>query len=178
MDNKKFFLIIQALMLLLPLNIYVIGDWLGSGVQWALFRYQIAPSYGTIANPSGTSLIPVTTDFRYVLGGMIGGRSGISVLVWCVGAVMVVAAVFLFIYSHYKEPDSRWSRYPPLLSMVAGILFFLGCILQYGVLLHSQAGFSIPIGVPVVIILGWYLYREKANKEAAPSEMEDPRDLE
>jgi hypothetical protein len=55
---------------------------------------------------------------------------------------------------------------------------FLGCILQYGVLLHSQAGFSIPIGVPVVIILGWYLYREKANKEAAPSEMEDPRDLE
>jgi len=169
-DNKKFSFIIQALMLLIPLNIYVIGDWLGTGVQWALFRYQ--QTY------LGTSLIPVTTDFRYVLDGMIGGRSGSSVLIWCVGAVMLVAAVFLFIYPQYMEPDSRWSRYPPLLSMVAGILFFFSCILQYGFLLHSQAGFSIPIGIPVVIILGWYHYREKANKEAAPSEMEDPRDLE
>jgi len=168
MDNKIFLLITQALPLILPMNIYVIGDWLGTGIQWALFRYQ--QTY------LGTSLIPVSNDFRYVLDGIMGGRSGVSVLIWCAGAVMLVAAVFLFIYSQYMEPDSRWSSYPPLVSMVAGILFFLSCIVQYGVLLHSQAGFSIPIGVPIVIILGWYLYRQNDRKEAASSDMEEHRD--
>ena len=168
MDNKIFLLITQALPLILPMNIYVIGDWLGTGIQWALFRYQ--QTY------LGTSLIPVSNDFRYVLDGIMGGRSGVSVLIWCAGAVMLVAAVFLFIYSHYMEPDSRWSSYPPLVSMVAGILFFLSCIVQYGVLLHSQAGFSIPIGVPIVIILGWYLYFQNDRKEAASSDMEEHRD--
>ena len=116
MNNKKFLLIIQTFTLILPMNIYVIGDWLGTGIQWALFRYQ--QTY------LGTSLIPVSNDFRYVLDSMIGGRSGISVLVWCVGAVMVVAAVFLFIYSHYKEPDSRWSRYPPCSQWLPASCFF------------------------------------------------------
>jgi hypothetical protein len=170
MDNKIFLLITQALPLIVPMNIYVIGDWLGTGIQWALFRYQ--QTY------LGTSLIPVSNDFRYVLDGIMGGRSGVSVLIWCAGAVVLVAALLLLIYALSMEPDPRWGTYPPLLSILAGILFICSCIVQYGVLLHSQAGFSIPIGAPVVVILGWYLYREQVKKEAAPSDMEDPGDLE
>jgi hypothetical protein len=147
------------------MNIYVIGDWLGTGVQWALFRYQ--QTY------LGTSLIPVTNDFRYVLDGIIGGRSGISVLIWCIGAAVLVAALLLLIYQLSMEPVPCWSSYTPLLLILAGILFIISCIVQYGVLLHSQAGFSLPIGVPVVIILGWYLYREQARKEAPSSDIED-----
>ncbi|MCX6682872.1 MAG: hypothetical protein NTY71_07825 [Methanoregula sp.] len=168
MDNKIFLLITQALPLIVPMNIYVIGDWLGTGIQWALFRYQ--QTY------LGTSLIPVSNDFRYVLDGIMGGRSGVSVLIWCAGAVVLVTALLLLTYALSLESDPRWGTYPPLLSILGGILFIISCIVQYGVLLHSQAGFSIPIGMPIVIILGWYLYRQNDKKEGALSDMEKPRD--
>jgi hypothetical protein len=164
MNNKTFLLIAQALPLILPMNVYVIGDWLGSGIQWALFRYQ--QTY------LGTSLIPVSNDFRYVLDGIMGGRSGVSVLIWCAGAVALVAAFLLLTYALSLESDPGWGTYPPLLSILGGILCLISCIVQYGVLLHSLAGFSIPIGVPIVIILGWYLYSQNDRKEAASSDME------
>ena len=36
MDKYKISLLLQCLVFLIPINIYVIGDWLGTGVQWAL----------------------------------------------------------------------------------------------------------------------------------------------
>ena len=40
MNKFKISLLLQCLVFLIPVNIYVIGDWLGTGVQWVLFRYQ------------------------------------------------------------------------------------------------------------------------------------------
>ena len=68
MDKYKISLLLQCLVFLIPINIYVIGDWLGTGVQWALFRYQ--QTY------MGDSLILVTRGITLVLDGTIGGMGG------------------------------------------------------------------------------------------------------
>ena len=40
MTRYRFALLSQILIFLIPLNIYMWGDWLIVNVQWALFRYQ------------------------------------------------------------------------------------------------------------------------------------------
>ena len=81
MDKYKISLLLQCLVFLIPINIYVIGDWLGTGVQWALFRYQ--QTY------LGDSLILVTRGITLVLNGTIGGMGGISLVLWAIGSSSV-----------------------------------------------------------------------------------------
>ena len=40
MTRFKIPLILQCLIFLIPLNLYMWGDWLLVNIQWALFRYQ------------------------------------------------------------------------------------------------------------------------------------------
>ena len=42
MNRFKLSLIFQCLIFLIPLNIYMWGDWILVNVQWALFRFQHA----------------------------------------------------------------------------------------------------------------------------------------
>ena len=62
-------LICECLLFFVPLNIYVIGNDLAHGVQWALFRYQ--QSY------LGNSLILIHKDFMYVADGILRGSSAV-----------------------------------------------------------------------------------------------------
>jgi len=75
--------IIPWLLLVIPINIYVIGDWLGAGVQWSLFRYQ--QTY------LGSNLILINQDIQYILDGFISGKTTLSVLFW------ITAVIFLFL---------------------------------------------------------------------------------
>ncbi len=45
MNRFKLSLIFQCLIFLIPLNIYMWGDWILVSVQWAFFRYMQTP-YG------------------------------------------------------------------------------------------------------------------------------------
>ncbi len=102
MNKYKISLLLQCLVFLIPINIYVIGDWLGTGVQWALFRYQ--QTY------LGDSLILVTRGITYVLNGTIGGMSGISLVLWATGALLFIIALILVILANIKEdsgPDKK-----------------------------------------------------------------------
>jgi hypothetical protein len=41
-------------------------------------------------------------------------------------------------------------------------------MLQYGILLNGPAGISIPVGIPVIIILGWIQYRHFRKEDSMP----------
>jgi hypothetical protein len=68
----------QILLFLIPLNIYIIGDWMGSGVQTLFFRY--------LQTNSGNSFIPLNREMALVFKGLISGirsahlLSGVSAL--------------------------------------------------------------------------------------------------
>jgi hypothetical protein len=152
MDNKKILLLVQLLPLLIPINYYVIGDWSGNGIQWALFRFQ--ETY------LGTSLILITQDVGYVIFGILGSRTGTSVLVWYSGSAVLVAAFLITAYRFYVEQTFNIDKRLHLLPFFACFLFCLSCILQYGIMFKGPAGISIPIGIPVIIIAGFWQYRQ------------------
>ena len=102
MNKFKISLVLQCLVFLIPINIYVIGDWLGTGVQWALFRYQ--QTY------LGDSLILVTRYITFVLNGTISGRSAISVILWGVGGLLFIIATILVILANTSKDSSLIKR--------------------------------------------------------------------
>ena len=152
MNRYRIPLVLQILVFIIPINIYVIGDWLGTGIQWALFRYQ--QTY------LGNSLITITKDITYVLTGVIGGRSGISFMLWATGVLLFIIAAILVICANVYE-DTSLVRKASLVTITGAVFLTGSVIMQYGIFFSSQSGFAIPIGIPVIFILGWWMYQEK-----------------
>jgi hypothetical protein len=155
---------------LIPLNIYVIGDYLAEGIQCAFFRYQ--------ASPIGSSFITSDRDIYFVTNSILTGSSMVSAVIWIAGAVLLLLALLVYIATLAGcamscTDDSRLSsltRTGGVLVMGAGILFLSSVIVQYGIMLHNLHGYSVPLGVPVILVAGALLihgdpagYREKTG---------------
>jgi 4-amino-4-deoxy-L-arabinose transferase-like glycosyltransferase len=145
--------ILPWLLLVVPLNIYVIGDWLGTGIQWALFRYQ--QTY------LGSNLIILNQDVQYILDGFISGRTAVSVLVWITGFIFFLLALLVF----GNTPRKSGVRHAGILCILYGLTCLISDVIQYGIFLHGPAGICIPIGIPIIFIVGWWLYTEKGNND-------------
>ncbi len=65
MTRYRLVLLSQFLIFLIPLNIYMWGDWLIVNAQWALFRYQ--------QSAYGNSLILGYKDIAYISLGLTTG---------------------------------------------------------------------------------------------------------
>jgi hypothetical protein len=87
------------------------------------------------------------------------GRSGASLIIWSSGAVLLIVALALVLFSPSPHDSFRYRGYAPGLTICAGILFLASCMLQYGISLYGMSGFSIPLGVPVILIIGYWTGR-------------------
>jgi hypothetical protein len=139
--------LLHAITLLIPVNIYIIGDWMGTGIQWALLRYQ--ETY------LGRNIISIFTDSGYILQGTFHGRTALSTGVWILGALLLVLGLLIAL-SQDREKLRRIRGY---LVISGSLLFLLSPVIQYGVLLHGPAGIVIPIGVPALLVMGLILLR-------------------
>jgi hypothetical protein len=140
---------LAALVLLLPLNIYVVGDWIGAGVQFSLFRYQ--QTY------LGSSMIPLLNDLNYVLSGTVAGRSAVSLIIW-IAAVVCMAFTLLLLMDHARRANPKSLKTSGMVLLVAACLIVVSLMLQYGPTFHGVSGFAIPVGVPLVLYTGWWLF--------------------
>jgi hypothetical protein len=137
--------ILHAVTLLIPVNVYVIGDWIGAGIQWALFRYQVT-TYGT-------SIISILTDGGYILNGALQGRTAFSIGLWILGTILLIAAFLAALFSG-DESSARLRGF----ALVSGtLLLLLSSIVQYGPFLNGPAGFAVPVGIPVLFMLGFLI---------------------
>ena len=139
--------ILHAIILLIPVNIYVIGDRLGAGIQWPLFRYQ--ETY------LGGSLITIFSDAGYVIQGIIYGKTAFSIVLWILGAILLTMAFLMSLF-----PEKSYStRFRGFALIFGALLFLLSSFVQYGLLFHGPAGITIPIGIPVLLFLGVVLLK-------------------
>ena len=145
-------LIAQCLLFLVPVNIYVLGDWLAAGVQWILFRYQ--QSY------LGNSLLLFTRDLYYLQEGIIKGRSALASEIAVVAAFCMICAVFLLFYAYAIE-SGAWVKTAAMVSLGGGCLYLIGDMVQYGMFFQGPSGFTIPVGVPAILVCGLWMYRMK-----------------
>jgi len=148
------FQILSLLTLLVPINIYVIGNYYGAGVQFAVFRYQ--ESY------LGSIFITFFRDINYVLNGTITNKSAISIFIWFFGVIFLILAICLILILNDKNNKIQNSG---IFIILAAIFFLLSLIIQYGPLLSGPAGTTIPIGIPVLIIIGLYIFKGLSPKK-------------
>jgi hypothetical protein len=135
---------------IVPVNIYVIGDWLGTGIQFPLFRYQ--------QTVLGTNVISLAQD--------LGGKTAFSILLWLAAVLLLAAAALLRCMGEEEVSEKTVG----VLVIGTGGLFFFSPVAQYGLLLSGPAGFAIPVGVPFLLYLGWWLSGEKGEE----AEIEEP----
>lgn len=142
-------LIVQCCIFLIPVNIYVIGNSLGAGVQWILFRYQ--QTY------LGNSLIFFYKDLEYVQLGMHSWKSAVSVEISFIATLCLVVATLILIAAMMKRTVS-WGKAAAVITVFSGLLFLVADVIQYGILFIGPAGLVLPVGVPVMIASGYLAF--------------------
>ena len=161
MNTYRIPLLLQCLVFLIPLNIYMWGDWLLVNLQWALFRYQ--------QSPYGNSLIPGHKDIEYIYLGQNTGLYNIAAaLFWTTGVAILLIGLIITIIA-YIEKESYNIKTASYFTLSGGIFLALSALCRF------NAGFAIPIGVPIILIIGWWMYQgmyEPDDGDNEPKEVE------
>ena len=150
MKDKKIPLILQAVIFLIPLNIYIIGDWMGSGIQTLFFRYM--------QTNMGNSLIFLDREIGFIIKGQLTGKSALVSEIWLLGVVLICIATALLLYAVIQEKPA-FIRYCSLINIGGAVIFALSIVLQYGIMLNGPAGFAIPLGIPVIFCVAYLQYQ-------------------
>jgi hypothetical protein len=162
MDKFRSSLAFQCLIFLIPLNIYMWGDYLLVSLQWALFRVQ--------QSEYGNSLILGYKDIVYVYLGQNTGIFNIAAAcLWATGSVILLIGLIITIYAYTQETASLLAR-ASLFTLGGGIILALSAACRF------QGGFAIPVGVPIILIIGWWMYRVNSDEtigEMAPDDDSD-----
>jgi hypothetical protein len=140
------------------------GDWIIVDLQWAFFRYQ--------SSPYGESLIPIYKDINYILLGQTTGIHPIlAVMFWVAGGTLLVIGLLGIIFAYLNE-QSDLIRKASIFTILAGIFFGLSAIERFA------GGFAIPVGIPIVIFIGWWIYREESEEDKTDEESRDEKMVE
>jgi hypothetical protein len=161
MPRYKILLFFQCLILLIPLNIFMWGDWMLIDLQWALVRYQFSSV--------GTSIILGYKDILYILLGLNTGIYNIlAATFWTIGSILLILALVLTLIAWINE-QSGLIRTASFCILGGGVMFSLSALGRF------TGGFSIPIGVPVILLIGWWMYRQEPeydDEEGVPDDGE------
>jgi hypothetical protein len=151
------FFVLCLIFFILPLQVFIMGDFTGIGVQGAVYRYQTS-GYGTY-------FFPITREITFVLNGTYFGRTALSVLLWISGTVLL-ACTTIFAFLHVNRTTDNYYRQVAW-GLIASCGIYLGsCIAQYGFFLKGMSGFSLPVGIIAIPcwIMVLYYYRNASGK--------------
>lgn len=132
---------------LLPVNIYVVGNWYSIGLQWLLFRCQTVGS--------GFAWITFASDLRYLYTGVASPGTSAALIVWILGIIVGITSLILYLWP--GQAHARWRSTAALSLILAGLLFVISDGIRYGPFLNGPAGFCIPTGAVAMIVCGMYL---------------------
>ena len=126
----------------LPLQLFIIGENSGVGIQSAVYRYQVSDY--------GASLIPLPREAIFIIDGIYTGKTALSIIVWIAGtALLSCTTIFSLIYSQEGRPDMKRLISYGILGSCA--FYLISCIIQYGIFFTGPAGISVPIGILGII---------------------------
>lgn len=138
------FFVLCLIFFILPLQVFIIGDSAGIGIQGSVYRYQWT-GYGTF-------FFPITQEVVFVLNGTYSGRTALSVILWVAGTVLL-ACTAVFSFCHADDTTINYYR-QIMYGLIVSCGIYLGsCIAQYGFLFHGPGGLSLPLGI--LLIIGW-----------------------
>lgn len=152
MDKFRSSLLFQCLVFLIPLNIYMWGNYQLVDLQWALFRFQVTEY--------GNSLILGYKDILYIYLGLNTGIYNIAAAgLWVTGSVVLFIGLLITVYTAYVEKEFSLLRKASYFTLGGGTLLGLSAMFRF------NGGFAIPIGVPIILIIGWWMYQENPDDD-------------
>ena len=159
MTRFKIPLILQCLIFLIPLNFYIVGDLILVNAQWALFRYQ--------QFSLGNSLILGYRDILFIQKGLSTGLYNIAAtLFWTAGAVILLIGLIITLVA-YTRKESDKIKTASYFTLAGGIFLGLSAIFRF------HGGFAIPVGIPIILIIGWSMYQETYDPDETDAETDD-----
>ena len=120
MKNLLKLQVLSIITLIIPVNIYVIGDYLGAGIQFPLLRYQITYM--------GSFIVTVFRDLNYIMNGTFSSRTSISVVIWVSGVIFLVIGI-IRIWTKSRENNNP-VKTAGILVTLSALLFLCSIILQ------------------------------------------------
>ena len=142
--------VIALLTLFIPIQIFVIGDFYGGGFQTALFRYE-----DTIF---GSFIVLISHDIWSVITGNAVGLYALGLVLWVIAACFLLVTLVLLCTG--KKDFGRKMVTGGKLIVISALLFCSSIISQYGVLFHNIMGISVPLGLPLLVLVGFWMYTE------------------
>jgi len=128
------------------------GNNTGVGIQWPFFRFEITPA--------GMGFFPITNSLLFVQPGI----SAISQFFLFFG---VVSLVISYVMLYYRA--TKTAREAGLLTLLGAILILCSSITEHGVFFSGPAGISVPVGVPLILVLGIMMYRYSPQDPEIPT---------
>lgn len=150
--NIQLFLAILLFLFLtlIPIEFYIMGEGYGYGIKGICYKYQI--SY------LGDSFIPLSYELSYVISGTLSGKTTYAIMAWILGSILFGSATMAY-WFYLLSPL-------PLLRIVStggimggSFLFLVSDMIQYGPFFSGPAGIALPFAIPLVLLLGWLVYR-------------------
>lgn len=162
MNKNLKFQILSILTLIIPVNIFVIGNYLGAGIQFSLSKYQITYM--------GSSTITIFRDITYLMDGIYSNKTALSVFIWLLGVITLIFGIFfIWFISHENNKNIKITG---ILIILSALLFLVSTTVQYGLFFNGPAGIVIPIGLPVLFVIGGWMYWEGVKDKVRDQEEE------
>ncbi|MDD1701647.1 MAG: hypothetical protein LUQ31_01535 [Methanoregula sp.] len=89
---------------------------------------------------------------------MLPAKSALAAGFDVAASACLIISLCILLYGYLKR-SAGYVKAAAIVTIAAGCLFLLADMIQYGILFHGPAGFAIPIGVPVILVCGWWMYR-------------------
>ena len=103
----------------------------------------------------------------YILYGQSTGLYNIAAAVlWTTGVIILLASLIITIVAYTREESDKLTT-ASYFTLAGGIFLGLSALCRF------NGGFAIPIGVPIILIFGWWMYKAADETEDAESEPED-----
>ncbi len=154
--------IISLFILLIPVYFFIIGDYYGSGFQTPLFRYQDIFL--------GSFVIFVSNDVYNVITGFFKGAMIPTVILWCLGVFLIIANIVLLFVD--TAPVTQIIRRSGVLLIISGFSLLFSLMVRYGPFFYNSSGIAIPLGLPLIFLIGIWMFQWKGNDENADTMVE------
>jgi hypothetical protein len=137
--------VLAILMLANPVTIYITSNFGGFGIQFPLFRLE-----GT---SMGYSVISIIQDLNFVTFWLV---------LWVFGVGILLSGIVL---SLLEQVDIQRSfKRTGILIVTSGIFFFLSTMLKYYVVFFNTEIVIIPVGIIVMMVAGWWIFKTALNQ--------------
>ena len=119
--------------------------------------------------------ISISQELSYVMNGIYHHNTAISILIWIAALVFLISAVIVILMNTVKR-DIRL-KIAGFLLTISTVGFLISIMFQFGLNLHSPVGIAIPIGTPLMFVIGGWIYMEGQKEEARDEETKRCRRL-